>query len=128
VAPTIQDAQVTPEGKVALTVKNPDPGTFAGEIAVRVIYADGSSVDLPTTYAGTLADGSVITVTPPARTAIGTVRWQLVRSIPASLMTSSGELSDDPPLVIAGNSVALQPQSGMAAVLTRTSLTLVREH
>ncbi|ULU23434.1 tandem-95 repeat protein [Dyella terrae] len=127
VVPTIQNASITDDGNIQLTVGNANPGQFTGKIVVRMVQADGSTVDVQTVD-GALADGSTITVTPPAQVAIGTVKWELVRQISMGEFTGSGEMSNgDQPLEFTGNQVPLKPLPDMAAVLTRTGLTLLRE-
>ena len=65
---------------------------------------------------------------PVAGIAVGSVRWQLVRTISTKLISSSGTLSGGDPLEFAGRSLRLVPKTDMAAVLTRTGITFLREN
>ncbi|MFN0318260.1 MAG: Ig-like domain-containing protein, partial [Burkholderiales bacterium] len=112
-------------GEVKITFTNDNPGEFVGKIAVRVLFPDGTHQDLKTIEGD--ASGSV-SVSPPANIAIGGVRWQLVRKLPADHPNLPPAHRGGEPVEFGGNSARLSPEPDMAAVLTRTGVTFLRQN
>jgi hypothetical protein len=101
--PVISNAVINESnGTVELTLTNAAPGQFPGTLEVRMIYPDGSSVAVPSTIDATTG---VFTVTPPAKVAIASVGWQVVRKIPAAIVGSAGILTGDETVDFPGNVV-----------------------
>ncbi|MHB8166398.1 MAG: Ig-like domain-containing protein, partial [Sulfuricella sp.] len=112
-------------GELKFTISNPSPGVFKGKIVVRALFADGTYRDVQT-FAGDVS--GEITITPPADFAIGSVTWQLVRTITPTTCASSGIFMDGQPREFGGNTIKISPKPGMTAVLTRKGVDFFREN
>jgi hypothetical protein len=88
------------------------------------VLSDGSTRDVRT-FGGDVSGEQ--TIAPPADIAIGSVRWQLVRLVPAQQLQPNGNFSATQPREFAGNAVRIAPRADMAAVLTRTGINFVRQ-
>jgi hypothetical protein len=128
--PNISNAVVNQNGQIVFTVPaaapnpNPSAGTTTGQLVVRAVLGNGRYRDVVTLPGSTTGE---IVVSAPDDLAIGSVGWQLVRLIPTDTVGADGEPIRGEPLEFAGNRVWLDPIPGMAAVLTRTGITIVRQ-
>jgi hypothetical protein len=129
--PYISSTEVSSEGQIVFTVQAPDPDQIEqniqslGQLVVRAVLADGKYRDILKLPGNTT--GQII-VTAPDDLAIGSVRWQLVRLIPTDTIGGDGTLLDlGEPLEVESNQVWLAAKPGMAAVLTKTGITIVRQ-
>ncbi|UUZ69425.1 Ig-like domain-containing protein [Polaromonas sp. P2-4] len=119
-------------GALTLTQSNAAPSQFQGNIVVRALFDDGSQRDIKTIVGG--GNDPIVIAADDLKTAdgayfaVGSVRWQLVRSISTQMVTSSGTMSGGDPLEFAGTSLRIVPKTDMAAVLTRTGITFIREN
>ena len=112
-------------GNLLLTLDNPTPGEFVGTIAVRALFPDGSHLDVQTLPGGV---NGIIAVTTPPTLAVASVRWQLVRQIPTDQPNVPSRFLGGEPIEFGGNSVSIRPEPDMAAVLSRTGITFMREN
>jgi predicted chitinase len=126
----------TGSGQITFSYTPDASSRFPGKIAVRALFADGTHFDVK------VVDGAgfgIITLDRSEQRyvdaqgqqrnlAVGSVRWQLVRLIPTDVITSSGRPSGGAPLEFGGSAVRIPPKPDMAAVLTRTGVTFVREN
>jgi YD repeat-containing protein len=128
--PNISNAVVNNNGQIVFTVPAaaPNPNAparaTAGQLVVRAVLGNGSYRDVLTLPGSTTGE---IVVAAPDDLAIGSVGWQLVRLIPTDTVGGDGELIRGEPLEFPGNQVWLDAIPGMAAILTRTGLTIVRQ-
>lgn len=108
------------------------PTNVESELVVRAIFSDGSTKDLMK-----LPGSSNLPIKITAQdlataglgnVALGSLRFQAVRLVDTSTWSSSGRRAENPPIEIAGNTIALTPTPDMAAVLTRTSVQFVRQN
>ena len=93
---------------------------------MRALLDDGTTVELGDgSFAG---DATMLSITPPANLAVGSVRWQVLRRVANKAMDSSGVAIDSLPSDTIGNSVRLAPAPHMAAYASRTGVQIVREN
>jgi len=132
VLPNITSATMTDDGMVRFTIDNPNPGQFKGVIQLRALFSDGTYEDVKE-FAGDITGDiefdpdDAKTGDPEVPFAIGTARWKLVRQIPTNEYDGSGILGSSDPMDFAGNTISITPRTDMAAYLSRTTLTFVRQ-
>jgi VCBS repeat-containing protein len=128
--PNLDKVEMTEAGDIQFTLSAGDPDDFEGEINLRALFANGTHLDVM----HNVGKGPVVSLNPilltlgaSAHFAISTVTWQLVRAIPTDELTSSGKLHTGEPIEFAGNTARIAPRTDMAAVLTRTGVTFIRQ-
>ena len=132
-APNIAGADFdAASGTLTLYRSGASPTDFPSELVIRAFFADGTSKDLKTLPGSsnlpikiTAADLAAAGL---SNVALGSLRFQAVRTIDTRTITSSGNLNESKPMEIAGNTVSLTPAPDMAAVLTRNGVQFVRQN